>query len=109
MSAAIFSGGYAKILANLGIKLKDDTRILSGSVDPSVTNPSAPDGSIYLSSGFGVFSREGGVWNKLSTGPSPSITTYNATLSNGLLYPIWDFTSPLKLPNPSTLPTGNVS
>ena len=38
--------------------------------------------------------------------PVAGLTTYNATLSNGLIYPIWDFTSPVKLTNPATLPTG---
>ena len=65
-SATIFSGGYAKVIASLGLKLKDDTTILSGSDNPSITNPSAPNGSIYMSSVHGLFQRKSGAWVKLA-------------------------------------------
>ena len=50
-----------------------------------------------------VLTSDGTNW--VSNAPSGS-TTYNATLSNGLIYPIWDFTVPVKLADPATLPSG---
>lgn len=65
-SPVIFNGSYAKVLAALGIKLKDDTLILSGSEDPVVTNPTAPQGSIYLST-LGIYQKNASVWSNLAT------------------------------------------
>ncbi len=50
-----------------------------------------------------VLTSDGTNWVSMPVGGG-SIATYNATLSNGLIYPIWDFTNPTKLANPVTLP-----
>lgn len=51
--AVIFSGKYGKILPSDGLKFKDDTLVIAGSIDPTVTAYDAPAGSIYLSSSTG--------------------------------------------------------
>ncbi len=66
MAAVIFNGPYAKVLAANGIKLKDDTLIMHGSIDPSVVNPTAPNGSVYLST-LGLYVRISGAWSKLDS------------------------------------------
>jgi hypothetical protein len=65
-SPVIFNSGYAKLLAKTGIKFNDDTLVLTGAVDPSVSNPSAPNGSIYLSSVYGIYQRKNSAWVKIA-------------------------------------------
>ena len=50
-----------------------------------------------------VLTSDGTDWVSM---PVVGVPTYNVTLSNGLIYPIWDFTTPVKLADPATLPAG---
>jgi len=57
-------GRYTKLLADLGLKFKNDTIVDSGSLNPTVTAYNAPIGSIYLSSSTG------NIYRKLDSGSS---------------------------------------
>ena len=69
--AVIFSGNDVKTLKQ-NIDLFGVAKILSGSLNPSITGVTAPKGSIYLSTASGVYEKTGALstdWKKMGLLP----------------------------------------
>lgn len=86
MAAVIFSGSDVKTLKS-NIDLFGNAKILSGSVDPTVTATSAPVGSLYLSTSTGKTYRKTDSgsstnWNPLADSSSTDINPTSFTASN---------------------------